>query len=96
MYHIFHAREDFLEQVKKYKSEGYHWIQENHSRYNPTIYESDMPIVLNADNENTMMVGIININKAKYFSNPIFVKEYNRSLRKKKLEKINGNYQINK
>jgi hypothetical protein len=49
-----------------------------------------MPVVLNADNQKTMLIGIINsIHKNRYFANPEFVKIYNQSLRKLKLKKIN-------
>jgi len=91
-YHIFHTTEDFWKQVKYYKSKGYTWIQESHFDYEPTISVSDMPIVLNADNQNTMMFGVINgFNKKRYFLDPVFVKLYNKSLRIKKLQKIYEN-----
>lgn len=89
-FHIFHTAKDFWDQVNIYKSKGYTWIQENHSLYNPTVTDEDMPVVLNADKNKTMMFGIINsFFKKRYFSDPEFVKLYNASLRKKKLEKIN-------
>lgn len=89
-YHIFHTEKDFWNQVKIYKSNGYTWIQENHPKYDPVVNDSHMPVVLNADNQKTMMFCIINgIWKDKYFSDPIFVKSYNKSLRKKKIEKLN-------
>jgi hypothetical protein len=92
-FHIFHTAKDFWNQVKVYKSKGYTWIQENHPRYNPTVTDEDMPVVLNADKNKTMMFGIINsFHKKRYFSDPEFVKLYNASLRKKKLEKINDLY----
>ena len=88
-YHIFHTAEDFWKQVKIYKKLGYTWIQENHPKYKPNVNDSHMPVVLNADNEKTMMFGIIDgFHKKKYFSDPKFVRLYNNSLRKKKLEKI--------
>lgn len=91
-YHIFHTAKDFWNQVNIYKSEGYTWIQECHFDYNPTITENDMPIILNADNSKTIMFSIIGFHKKRYFSDPEFVKLYNASLRKKKLEKINDLY----
>lgn len=87
-YHVFHTTEDFWKQVKIYKSKGYTWIQENHPKYNPTVTDKDMPVVLNADNEKTMMFGLVSAYKELYFKDSIFVKEYNKSLRKKKLEKL--------
>ena len=87
-YQIFHVVEDFWNQVNIYKSEGYTWIQENHPNYNPDVRNTDMPVVLKADEYKTMMFGVINgFNKKSYFSDPKFVKIYNKSLRKKKLEK---------
>jgi hypothetical protein len=89
-YHIFHTAKEFWNQVKIYKSKGYTWVQENHPKYDPNVTDNDMPVVLNADDQKTMMFGIINgIHKKKYFSDPKFVKLYNKSLRKKKLEELN-------
>lgn len=87
-YHIFHSAEDFWEQVKTYKTLGYSWIQESRSSYDPSITDIDMPCVLNADDKKTMMVGNIYAHKERYFSDPEFVRLYNNSLRKKKLETI--------
>jgi len=88
-YHVFHTAKDFWKQVKIYKKLGYTWIQENHPKYNPNVTDSDMPVVLNADDEKTMMFGIISHHKKKYFADPEFVRLYNHSLRKLKLKKIN-------
>lgn len=88
-YHIFHTAKEFWKQVKIYKSQGYTWIQDSHFDYNPIVNDSHMPVVLNVDDEKTMMFGIINgIWKEKYFSDPKFIKLYNKSLRKKKLQKL--------
>jgi hypothetical protein len=89
-YHIFHTTKEFWKQVKIYKSKGYTWVQESHFDYDPNVTDNDMPVVLNSDNQKTMMFGIINGPfKERYFSDPKFVKIYNNSLRKKKLEKLN-------
>ena len=87
-YHIFHNVEDFWQQVKIYKSEGYTWIDDNTIRYNPDVTQKDMPCVLNADSYKTMMFSIIEYNKKSYFSNPEFVKLYQKSLREFKLIRI--------
>lgn len=87
-YYVFHAAEDFWKVVKEYKTLGYTWIQENHPLYEPTITDKDMPVVLSADDNKTLMFGIISAHKEKYFAEPVFVKLYTSSLRKKKLEKI--------
>ena len=87
-YHIFHTADDFWKQVKEYKKLGYTWIQENHPKYDPKVNEEDMPVVLNADHNKTIMFGIISFYKDRYFSDPEFVKLYTQSLRKKKLQKI--------
>lgn len=88
-YHIIHTAEDFWQKVKMYKTSGYSWIQDSHSKYDPRVTDVDMPCVLNADDKKTMMYGNIEVHKNKYFSDPTFVKLYNISLRKKKLQKIN-------
>ena len=88
-YHIFHTAKDFWKQVKIYKSEGYTWIQESHPDYDPAVNDSHMPVILNVDNNKTMMFGLINgLWKDRYFKDPEFVKLYNQSLRKLKLKKI--------
>ena len=88
MYYIFHAEEDFWKTVKEYKNLGYTWIQESHFDYNPAVNQIDMPVVLNLDDNKTMMFGVVSTYKEKYFADPKFVKLYTSSLRKKKLEKI--------
>lgn len=88
-HHIFHTAEDFWKTVNDYKVLGYTWIQESHSSYNPNVTEVDMPVLLNVDDEKTLMFGVISAHKEKYFADPKFVKLYTKSLRKKKLEKLN-------
>ena len=60
-YHIFHTADDFWKAVNHYKSLGYTWIQESYFDYNPKITDSDMPIILNADENKTMMFGLMSI-----------------------------------
>ena len=88
-YHIFHNTENFWKQAHEYKNLGYTWINEPHGKYNPIVTEKDLPVILNADDQKTMMIGVINYNRDRYFSDPEFVKLYNSSLRKQKLETIN-------
>ena len=76
-YHIFHTAEDFWKQVEIYKCKGYTWIEESHPQYIPYVTDKDMPVILNADNQNTIMWGIINgPNKERHFSDPKFVLLY--------------------
>jgi len=88
VYHIFHNVEDFWKQVEIYKSEGYKWVQEYDPRYKPIVTEKDMPCVLNADENETMMFSVIEYNKDRYFADKKFVKLYQKSLREKKLKRI--------
>ncbi len=88
-YHIFHKVEDFWLQVEEYKKQGFTWVQESHFDYKPNITQNDMPVVLNADDEKTMMFGIVSLYKQRYFKFPSFAKEFNKSLRKEKLKEIN-------
>lgn len=89
-FHIFHSADDFWKTVNEYKNIGYTWIQESHFDYNPKVTQNDMPCVLNADDNRTMMFSIIELYKDRYFKDPKFVILYNQSLRKKKLETIYG------
>jgi len=101
-YHIFHTADDFWKAVAHYKSLGYSWIQDSHfwdpvfsnsmDNYNPKVTDSNMPVILNADENKTMMFGLMSRYKYRYMSDPKFVELYNKSLRdfrKRKLEKIN-------
>ncbi len=87
-YYIFHDEKDFWKKVNDLKSIGYTWIQESHFDYNPTVTQKDIPVILNIDEQKTMMFSIIDYYKSKYFSDPEFVRLYSISLRKKKLETI--------
>lgn len=89
-YHIFHKAEDFWLQVEEYKKLGYIWIQESHFDYAPKVNQDDMPVVLNADDEKTMMWGRVDMYKHRYLQIPGFAKEFNKSLRKLKIKEING------
>ena len=90
MFHIIHTLEDVSFYFDEYKSKGYTWIQENHPDYIPQVLEKDLPIILVADEDKTLMFGIIEYYEEQYFSNPKVLAEYNRTLRNKKLTKLNG------
>lgn len=85
-YHVIFNKEDYNELVNSYLKQGFVWI--NGPMDDISVGSNDFPLVLNCDNEKTMMVGIIKYSKEFYFSNPLFVKKYNEALRKKKLERI--------
>jgi len=82
-YHIIFDKEDYNELVDSYLKQGFNWIN---GEFIPNLHE--FPLVLNCDDEKTMMVGIIKYHKDFYFSNTLFRKKYNETLRKKKLERI--------
>lgn len=86
-FYIFFNSEDFWKKVNFWKSKNRVWNIDSHPSYNPTIREKDFPCVLNVDDD-TMMYGIINSCSESYFSDPFFVKLYNKELRKKKIIKI--------
>jgi hypothetical protein len=86
-YYIFFNIDDFWNKVNYWKSKGCTWLIESHMDYKPTLIQEDMPIVLNVDN-NSMMFGRIDNHRQRYFSNPTFVKLYNKELRKLKLKRI--------
>lgn len=89
-HYIFHDEKDFWKTVYEYKNIGYTWIQESHFDYNPTVTQKNMPVILNVDENKTLMFSIIELYKDRYFKDPNFVILYNKSLRKKKLEVIYG------
>jgi len=89
-YHIFHKVEDLWLQVEEYKKQGFIWVQESHFDYKPNITQDDMPVVLNADDDKTMMFGKVSMYKHRYDQIPGFAKEFSKSLRINKLKEING------
>lgn len=88
-YYIFFNSDDFWKKVQYWKLRGRVWIIEPHPDYNPQLRDKDFPCVLNVDSKSMMFGVIFNFNKDKYFSDPIFVKLYNKELRKLKLKNIN-------
>ncbi len=87
-YYVFLDVDDFWNKVKYWKSKGYLWIQESHIDYTPKVIQNDMPVVLNVDENSTMMYGVVSFHREKYFSDPTFVKLYNKKLRELKLKRI--------
>jgi len=86
-YYIFFSEVEFWKKANYWKSKGRTWIQESSQWYNPTVKQINMPCVLNVDDK-TMMYGVVGFDKEKYFSDPTFVKLYNKTLRKIKLKRI--------
>lgn len=74
--------------IKKYLADGYHWIYEASSDYMPRLTDADMPILLIADKDKTLLHSIISTYKDRYFASPVFVTLYKKALRVKKLNKI--------
>jgi len=77
-YYVFFDINEFWKKVNYWKSKGRVWIQENHKDYNPEVDISDLPVVLNVDSK-YILHGIINFNRHRYFSDPLFLKIYNQS-----------------
>ena len=88
-YYVFFTIEDFWNKVNYWKSKGYYWLQESHPSYNPTLNEYDLLCVLSVDDYKTMLHGVVNFDKERYFRSELFVKIYTTELRKHKLRKIN-------
>ena len=86
-YYVFFDIDDFWKKVNYWKSKGIIWVHESHPDYNPILTKKDLPCVLNVDSC-SMLLGIINTHKERYFNDPFFIKIYNQSLREYKLRKI--------
>lgn len=92
-YYVFFSIEDFWKKVNYWKSKGIYWIHSNYADYNPNVTQDDLPCVLNVD-KNSMLFGKINIYKDKYFKDELFIKIYNKELRKFKMKKLNEKIKI--
>ncbi len=86
-YYIFFSEVEFWKKVNYWKSKGRTWIQESHENYNPKVKQEDMPCVLNVD-DYYMIQGKVHSNEKLYFSDPTFVKLYNKTLRELKIKRI--------
>jgi len=82
-YYVFFSLVDFWEKVDYWTSKGHKWIH----NAQPIVPKNVLPVVLNVD-DTTIMHGIIEKHKEKYFEDPTFVKLYNKSLREYKLKRI--------
>ena len=82
-YHIIFDKEDYNELVDSYLKQGFNWIN---GEFIPK-YLHEFPLVLNCDDEKTMMVAVIKYFKDAYFSDSEFMKLYTVALREKKLQK---------
>jgi hypothetical protein len=87
-YYVFLDVDEFWDTVKFWRAKGYTLIQESHVDYSPKVIQNDMPVVLNVDDNSTMMYGLVWFNRERYFSDPTFVKLYNKKLRELKLKRI--------
>lgn len=84
MYYVFINIESFWETVNKLKDDGYRWM----NYMDPHISIDDIPIVLNTDDSNIMLHGIVKYHKDFYFKNKEFLRLYNICLREEKLKTI--------
>ena len=82
-YHIIFDKEDYNELVDSYLKQGFNWIN---GEFIPK-YLHEFPLVLNCDDEKTMMVAVISYFEESYFAEPEFMKLYTVALREKKLQK---------